>query len=245
MKNKKIKIIALVSREWSKSILDNIVNYKKKIADIELVFFKNIKFSKTKFKSVKNLKKNKVSNYIKKIIEIQPDLILAYGWRDYIPKNIRDIAPCLILHPSKLPLYRGGSPIQHQLINNEKNSAVTILVANNKIDSGPILYQKKIKLEGYLDDILERIINIGTDGTIKIIQKYKNNKLIMHNQNEKDATYFKRRTPEMSEIFHKDFKNQEAKYFYNLIRGLQSPYPECFIRCKNNTKLYFKKVYVK
>ena len=66
MKNKKIKIIALVSREWSKSILDNIVDYKKKIVDIELVFFKNIKFSKTKFKSVKNLKKNKVSNYIKK-----------------------------------------------------------------------------------------------------------------------------------------------------------------------------------
>ena len=49
----------------------------------------------------------------------------------------------------------------------------------------------------------------------------------------------------MSEIFIDDFKNYNAKYFYNLIRGLQKPYPECFIRCKNNSILYIQKVSLK
>jgi len=36
-------------------------------------------------------------------------------------------------------------------------------------------------------------------------------------------------------------EESEAKYFYNLVRGLQEPYPECYIKCKDNTKLFLKK----
>ena len=49
---------------------------------------------------------------------------------------------------SKLPKYRGGSPIQNQLIDGVRESAVTILYAEDKLDTGNILYQSKISLDG-------------------------------------------------------------------------------------------------
>ena len=149
------------------------------------------------------------------------------------------------MHPSKLPKFRGGSPIQNQLIRGVKNSAITILLANEKIDSGNILFQKKILLDGYLDDIHKRIVNGGFIGANKILNNLKKGKMYSFKQNHKKATIYKRRTPSMSEIFKNDFKKYNAKYFYNLVRGLQKPYPECFIKCKDNSILYLQKVSLK
>ena len=78
-----------------------------------------------------------------------------------------------MLHPSPLPKYRGGSPIQNQIINGEKKSAVTIFKINNILDGGDIYYQKKISLEGSLNEIFDRIIKLGTEGTLRIINKKK------------------------------------------------------------------------
>ena len=149
---------------------------------------------------------------------------------------------CLILHPSKLPKYRGGSPIQNQILNGEKKSAVSILYAEDDLDSGEILFQEEISLEGYLTDILNRMIKIGIKGTKKIFKLSKSKKLKSVPQNHNDATYYKRRKPIQSKILLKDIKKFDAEYFFNLVRGLQEPYPLAYIECKNKTRLYLKKV---
>lgn len=111
-----------------------------------------------------------------------------------------------------------------------------------KIDSGPILYEEELSLNGYLREILKRIEDIGYRGTIKIFHDINKNQLVLTKQNDKIATYVKRRTPKMSEIFLGDFSKFEAKYFYNKVRSLQKPYPKAFIKCKNNTILFLDKV---
>ena len=75
-------------------------------------------------------------------------MILTYGWSHYLSKDLRDIAPCLVLHPSPLPLYRGGSPIQNQIIEGETKSAVSIIYAEDELDKGDILYQNEIDFTG-------------------------------------------------------------------------------------------------
>jgi methionyl-tRNA formyltransferase len=59
---------------------------------------------------------------------IEPNLVFFIGWSDIIPKEIIEKYTCICLHPSPLPKYRGGSPIQHQIINGEVDSAVTFFV---------------------------------------------------------------------------------------------------------------------
>ena len=60
---------------------------------------------------------NSKKSYLKfNIYDYNPDLILWYGWSDIIDKKIIKEYYSVMLHPSSLPKYRGGSPIQNQII---------------------------------------------------------------------------------------------------------------------------------
>lgn len=175
------------------------------------------------------------------IDQIKPDVIFFYGWSWYVKKEITDKYLCLCLHPSKLPEFRGGSPIQNQIMAGIKNSAVTIFKMGTGIDDGEIYIQLSLDLSGYINDIYKRMEIMGTHGTKAFIKDYKNNSVVWIAQNEKQSTTYKRLKPSDSEILPEDFKKNSAEYFYNKIRGLQSPYPEAFIKCKSG-KLIFEKV---
>tara|TARA_B110000444_G_scaffold259739_1_gene304469 strand:+ start:1491 stop:2222 length:732 start_codon:yes stop_codon:yes gene_type:complete len=238
-----VNIVAIISREWSKDIILNLIEDKKNKIQISLILTTLKAVKKPKNVEVIYLEDSKyIDKYYKKIKLHKPTFIITYGWSEYISKELRDISPCLILHPSPLPFYRGGSPIQNQIINNEIKSAVSIILAEDKIDTGDILYQNEIEFTGYLDEILERIIQEGIKGTKKIISDYKINKLVYKSQNNSKSTTFKRINKNELEISPDDFKNKDAKYFYNLVRGFQEPYPKIYIKCKDNSILYLEKV---
>ena len=52
---------------------------------------------------------------------------LFYGWSKKVSKKIVKEYKCIMLHPSNLPKYAGGSTIQNQIIRNVKLSAVTLI----------------------------------------------------------------------------------------------------------------------
>jgi len=164
-----------------------------------------------------------------------PTYIFFIGWSWIIEDDIINNYPCICLHPSPLPKYRGGSPVQHQIINGEIESAVTLFKMDKGIDTGDILFQKKFSLLRNLKDIYNQISEVGTMGVIDIIE---NGYQSVIKQNENDATLYKRRNPSMSEIKLKDFSNFTAKELYNKIRSLQDPYPNSFVICKDGTKLF-------
>lgn len=170
------------------------------------------------------------------------DMIFFVGWSWIIKEEIVKNNICLCLHPSPLPKYRGGSPIQNQIMNGEKESAVSVFVMDEGLDSGPIVSQIPFSLSGELDDILEAIVVAGSQAFREIIGNHLiNNELAASAQDESLATICKRRSPEMSEIFIDDFKASSAEYLYNKIRALQDPYPNAFIRCGDGKKLYLIK----
>lgn len=169
---------------------------------------------------------------------LEADVVLYYGWSWMIPKEMYEKKLCLILHTSPLPKYRGGSPLQNQIIKGEKMSATTILKVEEKIDTGAIYAQSKFSLDGTLDEIFERIIEVGTVDTIKVLDGLSKGKIKAKKQNDKKATYFKRRTAEQSKLVPIDFDIYPAKKIYDLIRSLNDPYPNAFIVCGDGKKLY-------
>jgi len=172
----------------------------------------------------------------------QYNLLFFIGWSEIIPSDIIDNNYCICLHPSPLPKYRGGSPIQHQIINGDYDSAISFFIMNNNIDTGDILYQIPLNLKGELSDIFTNIINDSYKIICQIIIDYnKFKKLKGVPQNHSDSTTFKRRSKQMSEIQINDFQNYTATQLYDKIRSLQDPYPNAFIRCKDDTILYITK----
>ena len=172
--------------------------------------------------------------------EYNPDFVLFYGWSWMISEDIISDYKCIMLHPSKLPKYRGGSPIQNQIIRREENSALTLFLMNEKMDSGPIVFQESMSLSGSINDIFNRIEEIGYQGTMQFLT----NPIEGLKQIEEDATYFSRRKKDQSEITPKELNEQSSEYIYNKIRMLQHPYPNAYIKASDGKKIFITKAHI-
>lgn len=172
------------------------------------------------------------------IFEFKPDIILFYGWSWHISEQIINSFKCLMLHPSALPKYRGGSPLQNQIINGELESKVSIFLMNHELDAGPLLYQESFSLNGNMKDILKRIEEIGIKLTKKILEEFP----VVYEQNHSEATYFKRRRIESSQITLDEINNKNALYLFNKIRMLSDPYPNAYLKTRDGKYLLIKEV---
>ena len=94
---------------------------------------------------------------IEEYIEIQREksecpfdigIIGSFGRK--VPGRMIDMFPAgmLVAHPSLLPKYRGPCPIQHAILNGEKETGITIIdISKDVIDGGNILWQSTCKIE--------------------------------------------------------------------------------------------------
>ncbi len=94
--------------------------------------------------SVKEPAKNYLNNFLN---GESWDFFLVASYGKIIPAEIFDIPEhkTLNIHPSLLPKYRGASPIQAQILNDEKNIGTTIMQIDEGMDTGSIIAQKKIQ----------------------------------------------------------------------------------------------------
>ena len=165
--------------------------------------------------------------------DFKPDLVLFYGWSWVVPSDLLERHTCLMLHPSPLPRYRGGSPIQNQIISGETNSKVTLFVMTDELDAGDLVGQQDLCLAGTLDDIFKRMEDAG----VKLTQHLFKHGLQCVPQDHSKATFCKRRTPDDSKITAEELASRPAEYLYNKIRMLADPYPNAYILTADGKKL--------
>lgn len=170
----------------------------------------------------------------------KPDLVLFYGWSWIVPADLLDRHTCLMLHPSPLPRYRGGSPIQNQIIAGETVSSVSLFVMTDEIDAGDIVAQKDLSLSGTLAQIFKRIEHAGIELTQNVLEQG----LQGAPQDHALATYCKRRSPADSEITAEELASQPASYLYNKIRMLADPYPNAYITCADGNRLVVTEAHI-
>jgi methionyl-tRNA formyltransferase len=166
--------------------------------------------------------------------KFKPDLILWYGWSWIVEDAFVNDYESIMLHPTPLPKYRGGSPIQNQIINGETIGAVSLFRMTEGLDKGDIYQQLPLSLTGSLNEIFRRISDLGFAATCNIIEG--NYTLIP--QDDSQSTYYKRRTPKDSEITQHELQNSSAEYLNNKIRMLNDPYPNAYINTADGKKLY-------
>lgn len=93
------------------------------------------------------------------IVEAKPDYIVVAAFGQLLPKSILDIAPCINLHASLLPEYRGASPVQQSLLHGDTFTGVTAMLMEEGLDSGPILAYRYFKIPKtmLLPDLMVRL----------------------------------------------------------------------------------------
>ncbi len=131
------------------------------------------------------------------ILELESEsfeLFLVASYGKIIPKSIFDIpkAKTLNIHPSLLPKYRGASPIQSAILNNEQEIGVSIMQIEETMDTGPVLIQKEIENLSVMEgrEKIEKIL--AREGALLFIQIYKDwcdGVLNPQKQDDSSATY--------------------------------------------------------
>jgi methionyl-tRNA formyltransferase len=157
---------------------------------------------------------------------LSPDLILVNSFNQIIPKAIITIPRIGVVnfHPSLLPKYRGATPTVWALVNGEKETGVTAhFIEDEKIDCGRIITQEKIKIEPLDNDgtLRRKIATLSEKVLIDTLSLIiKQSKEAFPLQDESEATYYRKRTLEDSEI------NPDNSFMDNLNRiKAMSPYP--------------------
>ncbi|BAL80980.1 methionyl-tRNA formyltransferase [Caldisericum exile] len=101
---------------------------------------------------------------VNEILSYKPDALVVFSFGKIIPKSILELTKCpLNIHPSDLPMYRGASPIERQLMDGVSKSAVTIIKMNEEIDKGEILLKKHFDVSVYDDyfSFLKKVYDVG------------------------------------------------------------------------------------
>lgn len=138
-------------------------------------------------------KPKKLSDIKSDLQEIKPDIgvLIAYG--KIVPKEIINIFPLGILniHPSLLPKYRGSTPIESTILNDDSTAGVSVMSLSEKTDEGPIYSQTTLKLNGNesKQELANKLLEIGTDKLLEILPKVLDKSLRPTPQDNKLATY--------------------------------------------------------
>jgi len=180
--------------------------------------------------------------FIQKIRDLKPEVIVVAAFGQILPKELLDIPPygCINVHASLLPKYRGAAPIQAAIINGEKETGVTIMHMDVGLDTGDMILQEKIPIAedetgGSLHD---KLAALGAKLLVKALDQLKNGTALRIPQDDSQATYVKMMDKEMGNI---DF-SKPAWHIERLIRGLD-PWPSAYTKLNGKTlKLWKAKV---
>jgi methionyl-tRNA formyltransferase len=120
------------------------------------------------------------------IRKLNPDFIIVAAYGQILPKEILDIAPCINLHASLLPKYRGASPIQESLLNDDSFTGVTSMFMEEGLDSGDILGLQYLKITPTMevDVAFDKLSDIAASLTITTLDNFENIKPLKQNDSE-------------------------------------------------------------
>ncbi len=158
-----------------------------------------------------------------------PDFIVVAAFGQILPKSVLDIAPCINLHASLLPQYRGASPVQQSLLNGDEKTGVTSMLMEEGLDTGPMLEKIEFVIPETmrLHALMEQLTADACQLTLSTLRNY--NMIEAQIQDEAQATLCKKIKKGDGEI---DF--EDASVIYNKYRAFEG-WPGIFT--SNGTKI--------
>lgn len=180
--------------------------------------------------------KIKVDYDLKEIKKIKPDLIITAAYGKIIPKETLEIPEygALNVHPSLLPKYRGPSPIQTVILNGDKETGVTIMLMDEKMDHGPVLAQQESKIpitKITYKELSEELAELSAKLLVETIPKWIKREIKVKEQDHSQASYTKIIKKEDGRI---DW-NKPAQEIERKIRAFD-PWPGAFTFIKKKDK---------
>ncbi|RFU89893.1 MULTISPECIES: bifunctional UDP-4-amino-4-deoxy-L-arabinose formyltransferase/UDP-glucuronic acid oxidase ArnA [Citrobacter] len=166
--------------------------------------------------------------WVERISQLAPEVIFSFYYRHLLSDEILRLAPvgAFNLHGSLLPKYRGRAPLNWVLVNGETETGVTLHRMVKRADAGEIVAQQRVAISP--DDVAltlhHKLCQTARQMLEQTLPAIKTADFQQRHQQEADATYFGRRTPDDSLL---DWNNP-ATQLHNQVRAVSDPWPGAF-----------------
>ncbi len=146
-----------------------------------------------KIRSPLNLIDENELNFFK---SLNPYLVIVIAYGKIIPKKYLDIPEkgFINIHASLLPKWRGAAPIQRAIMNQDKESGISFMKIEEKLDEGPFFKQIKVKIDQTTTskNLSEKLSKLGANNILDCIKLIEEDKVSYIKQDGTKATYAKK-----------------------------------------------------
>ena len=148
------------------------------------------------------------------LMELQPRYVFFPHWSWIIPPAIADNFECVLFHMTDLPFGRGGSPLQNLIARGIYQTQISAIRVSAGLDEGPVYLKRPLDLaEGSAQELFEKMSTAIFEMMSEIVRTRPEPKAQVG-----EPTFFKRRTPEESQIP----AGRHGRQLYDFIRMLDA-----------------------
>ena len=146
------------------------------------------------------------------LLKIECDYIVVAAYGQILPRAILDHAPCINLHASILPQYRGASPIQQTLLNDDKVTGVTAMLMEEGLDTGDILKidTMDVPKDMMVETLFDSLTEVATSLTVEVLKNFESYTPVK--QNDEESTHCKKITKQDGLVAFEDAHTLYSKY---------------------------------
>jgi methionyl-tRNA formyltransferase len=116
-------------------------------------------------------------------------VVAAYGL--ILPRSTLDIKPCINIHGSLLPRWRGAAPIHRAIESGDLETGVTIMQMEEGLDTGPMLLIEKIAIDAAdtTGSLHDKLAALGGAMIVEALRRMQAGELAATPQPEQGVTY--------------------------------------------------------
>jgi methionyl-tRNA formyltransferase len=162
--------------------------------------------------------------FVAQLAALKPDVIVVASYGQFLKKDLL-AAPRLgtiNVHPSRLPKYRGASPIQWALANGDRETGVSVLYVTPKMDAGDLLAQERFSIspEDTFGTLEPKLAALGTELLLRVLDEFRAGRTQGTPQDESQVTFARKLEKEDGRV---DW-SLPAETIRNRLRGF-APWP--------------------
>lgn len=171
------------------------------------------------------------SSTIEQLNNLSPDLFIVASYGKIIPQNILDIPKhgSINIHPSRLPLYRGASPIQSQILDGVVDSGISFIIMDAEMDHGSLIYNSEfiIRNSDTFQSLHYSMFKQSAEELPKVIKGFVDGSLKPIEQDHSKATFCGHITRESGYF---DIENPPSKEHLDRMIRAYFPWPSAWTR---------------
>ena len=183
----------------------------------------NLSERKICIKQVNNINSVEFIHYLN---ELNPSLLVVAGYSEIFSSELISVAShgAINLHAGRLPEYRGGSPLNWQMLNGETEAGLSIIQMDAGIDTGDILAEQVFPIHIFdtISNIHQKANEHFASLTVSVLDAMGSGALVAQRQDETRACYWHQRSDDDG---HLELRSGSAESVLRFIRATTKPYP--------------------